>query len=164
MTARVLADAIQAGFVLPLGDDHELMMEGFEGRDPSLITYRFLHDRVQQASFSLLSPAEVATIHRQVGRLHLERFRSRGRDEDLFDVVGHLNAGIDAEADPESGLELAHLNLEAARKAKASNAYEAAADYVDATSGCRRAGNSARARPAVTLPAWRAVRAYCTMP
>ena len=132
MTVRVLADAIQAGFVLPLGDDHELMMEGFEGRDPSLITYRFLHDRVQQASFSLLSPAEVATIHRQVGRLHLERLRSRGRDEDLFDVVGHLNAGIEAEADPEHRLELAHLNLEAARKAKASNAYEAAADYVDA--------------------------------
>ena len=132
MTARVLAEAIQAGFVLPLGDDHELMMEGFEGRDPSLITYRFLHDRVQQASFSLLSPAEVTTIHRQVGRLHLERFRSSGRDEDLFDVVGHLNAGIDAETDPENRLELAHLNLEAARKAKASNAYEAAADYVDA--------------------------------
>jgi predicted ATPase/signal transduction histidine kinase len=136
MTARVLADAIQAGFVLPLGDDHELMIEGFEGRDPSLIHYRFLHDRVQQASFSLLSPAEVATVHRQVGRLHLERFRSGGRDEDLFDVVGHLNAGVEAEPDPESGLELAHLNLEAARKAKASNAYEAAADYVDA--GLRR--------------------------
>ncbi len=132
MTVRVLADAIQAGFVLPLGDDHELMMEGFEGRDPSLITYRFLHDRVQQACFSLLCPAEVATIHRQVGRLRLEGVRSRGRDEDLFDVVGHLNAGVEAEADPEGGLELAHLNLEAARKAKASNAYEAAADYVDA--------------------------------
>jgi predicted ATPase/signal transduction histidine kinase len=132
MTVRVLADAIQAGFVLPLGDDHELMMEGFEGRDPSLITYRFLHDRVQQASFSLLSPTEVASIHRQVGRLHLERLRSRGRDEDLFDVVGHLNAGVEAEGDSESGVELARLNLEAARKAKASNAYEAAADYVGA--------------------------------
>ncbi|MGH9011423.1 MAG: ATP-binding protein, partial [Acidimicrobiia bacterium] len=131
-TAQVLTDAIESGLVLPLGNDHELLLEGFESSDPSLITYRFLHDRVQQAAFSLLSPTDVTAIHRHVGRLQLVRLRSRSSDEDLFDVVGHLNAGTDAEPDAERLLELAHLNLDAARKAKGSNAYEAAAEYIAA--------------------------------
>ncbi|HEV3364254.1 MAG TPA: AAA family ATPase, partial [Acidimicrobiia bacterium] len=130
-TAYALADAIQAGFLLPLGNDHELLLEGLERSDPSGITYRFLHDRVQQAAFSLLSPAEVTAIHRHVGRLQLARLRTGGQEGDLFDVVGHLNAGIDAETDAECLLELADLNLDAGRRAKTSNAYEAAANYVE---------------------------------
>ena len=74
----------------------------------------------------------MSVIHRNVGRLHLARLRSGGREEDLFEVVNHLNAGIDAETDVAVLLELAELNLDAARKAKASNANEAAADYVEA--------------------------------
>jgi signal transduction histidine kinase/serine/threonine protein kinase/tetratricopeptide (TPR) repeat protein len=128
--ARVLYDAIQTGLILPLSEKHELVLEGLEVEGS--IAYRFLHDRVQQAAFSILSPTEVTAIHRQVGRLQLDRLRERGSDEDLFDVVGHLNAGIDAETDPELRLELANLNLEAGRKAVTSNAYEAAAEYVEA--------------------------------
>ena len=127
---RALDHAVKTGLILPLSDKHELVLEGLEVEGS--IAYRFLHDRVQQATFSLLSPAEVTAIHRQVGRLQLLRLRERGSGEDLFEVVGHLNFAIEAETDAERRLELAHLNLEAGRKARASNAYEAAADYVDA--------------------------------
>ena len=127
---RALDHAVQTGLILPLSDKHELVLEGLEVEGS--IAYRFLHDRVQQATFSLLSPAEVTAIHRQVGRLQLVRLRERGSDEDLFEAVGHLNFAVEAETDAERRLELAHLNLEAGRKARASNAYEAAADYVEA--------------------------------
>ena len=130
-TAATLDDAVRAGLVLPLGQTHELVLEGLELGDPDETAYRFLHDRVQQACFALLSPADVAAIHLQVGTLLLDRLRG-GADEDLFDVVAHLNAGIDALSDDERRRELAGLNLEAGRKARTSNAYEAASAYVQA--------------------------------
>ena len=87
---------------------------------------------MQQACFSLLAPGDVANIHLQVGQRQLDRLRRGDNDQDLFDVVAHLNAGLDALTDDDLRRELAELNLEAARKAKTSNAYEAAAAYVQA--------------------------------
>ena len=130
-TALALDGAARAGLLLPLGEAHELLLEGLEVGDPDDIGYRFLHDRVQQACFALLAPDDVATIHLQVGQRQLDRLRRGEPDQDLFDVVAHLNAGLDALADDDLGVELAELNLEAARKAKTSNAYEAAAVYVE---------------------------------
>ncbi|MGH9009878.1 MAG: ATP-binding protein, partial [Acidimicrobiia bacterium] len=131
-TARALDGAARAGLVLPLGEAHELLLEGLEVTDPDAITYRFLHDRVQQACFSLLNAGDVAAIHLQVGQRQLHRLRRDDTAQDLFDVVAHLNAGVEALTDDDFRRELAELNLEAARKAKTSNAYEAAAIYVEA--------------------------------
>jgi signal transduction histidine kinase len=130
--ASRLGDAILAGLVLPLGDDHELAVEGFEGADPSRIAYRFLHDRVQQACHSLITEDTVAAVHLRVGELLLNRLRQQERDDDLFEVAGHLNAALPALSTDGRRLELAGLNLEAARKARASNAYDAALHYAEA--------------------------------
>ncbi|MGH9009469.1 MAG: AAA family ATPase, partial [Acidimicrobiia bacterium] len=130
--ARWLGDAITAGLLLPLGDDHELVAEGFGGTDPFGVAYRFLHDRVQQACHSLITPEEVAAVHLRVGQLLLDRLRQQGRDDDLFEVTTHLNAALPALSADGRRLELAGLNLEAARKARASNAYDAALHYAEA--------------------------------
>ena len=134
-TALALDGAARAGLLLPLGEAHELLLEGLGVGEPDDIGYRFLHDRVQQACFSLLATGEVAGIHLQVGQRQLERLRRGDGDQDLFDVVAHLNAGLDALTDDDLRRELAELNLDAVRKAKTSNAYEAAAAYVEAGLG-----------------------------
>ena len=131
-TAVALDGAARAGLLLPLGEAHELLLEGLGVGDPEDIGYRFLHDRVQQACFSLLAPGDVATIHLQFGQRQLERLRSGDADLDVFDVVAHFNAALDALTDNDLRRELAELNLAAARKAKTSSAYEAAAAYVEA--------------------------------
>ena len=128
-TARVLSDAIRAGFLLPLSDDHELVVEGLEvGRS---VAYRFLHDRVQQACHSMMVPTHVPGVHRRIGGLLLNLLREQGRDDDLFEVVAHLNAAAPVITGDDSRLELAQLNLEAARKARASNAYDAALSHAE---------------------------------
>jgi serine/threonine protein kinase len=132
-TARVLSDAIQAGFLVPLSDDHELVVEGLEVGNS--VAYRFLHDRVQQACHSMMAPADVPAVHRRIGELLLDRLRERGGDDDLFEVVAHLNAAAPAITGDDSRLELAQLNLEAARKARASNAYDAALSHGEAGLG-----------------------------
>ena len=128
--ARLLSEAIRAGLVLPMGDDHELAVGGFEGVDPSRIAYRFLHDRVQQACHSLISEEQVAAVHLRVGRLLLERLRRQDRDDDLFEVAAHLNAAVELISGPPARLELAGLNLSAARRAMVATAYESASAHL----------------------------------
>jgi predicted ATPase/signal transduction histidine kinase len=131
--ARVLSDAIRAGFILPLSDDHELVVEGLAVGNP--VAYRFLHDRVQQACHSMMGATDIPAVHRRVGDLLLNRLRERGRDDDLFEVVSHLNAAAPVISGDDNRRELAQLNLEAARKARASNAYDAALSHVEAGLG-----------------------------
>src|SRR5262249_35339669 len=100
---------------------------GAEGTDAEPNpTYRFLHDRVQQAASSLIDEAQKPAVHRRVGRL----MRKGGRgatDDRLFDIVGHMNRGVALIEDSTERRALARLNLLAGIKARAAAAYDAAA-------------------------------------
>ena len=89
--------------------------------------YRFLHDRVQQAAYSLIPAGQLAEVHLRIGRLLLKAQRAEERDEALFDVVGHLNRGAALLRSQAERDELAALNLRAGRKAKAAAAFQSAA-------------------------------------
>jgi predicted ATPase/signal transduction histidine kinase len=106
------------------GLEHELVLRSDDKE------YRFLHDRVQQACHSTIPADEVTTLHLSVGRLLLYRLRQRGGDDDLFTIAAHLNAAASLLTDPASRLELAELNLAAARKARASTAHDSTATHV----------------------------------
>ena len=90
-------------------------------------TYRFLHDRVQQAAYSLIPEGQLAEVHLRIGRLLLKARRAEAGEDALFDVVGHLNRGAALIRSQVERDELAALNLRAGRKAKAAAAFHAAA-------------------------------------
>ncbi|WP_437275190.1 AAA family ATPase [Sorangium sp. So ce375] len=90
-------------------------------------SYRFLHDRVQQAATSLIPTEQLAEVHLRIGRLLLEARRADEREDALFDIVGHLNRGAALLGSQAERDELAALNLRAGRKAKAAAAYQSAA-------------------------------------
>jgi len=90
-------------------------------------TYRFLHDRVQQAAYALIPAGQLAEVHLGIGRLLLKRQHAAEREEMIFDVVGHLNRGAALIRSQTERAELAALNLRAGRKAKAAAAFQAAA-------------------------------------
>jgi predicted ATPase/signal transduction histidine kinase len=94
--------------------------------------FRFLHDRVRQAAYLLMSPQERQTLHLQVGKRCLQRMLERRQDDQLFEVVNQLNLGKDLMENPVERQELAHLNLNAGQKAKMAAAYEAALTYFSA--------------------------------
>lgn len=141
-TAEALWEALRAGLVVPLGEAHDLVAEGLE--DASGIAYQFLHDRVQQACYSTIPPEDVPALHLRVGQLLLDRLRRSGEEEGLFEVLAHLNAGIEVVSEGERRRELAQLNLDAARKAKTSNAYESAAAYAPPPTTCARSSMPGR--------------------
>lgn len=93
--------------------------------------YRFVHDRVQQAAYSLSSEAERPEIHRAVGRILLQRLDA-GEGVGLFDVVHALNAGRDALGDEAERGRLRELNLTAGRRALAAAAYAPAYGFLQA--------------------------------
>jgi PAS domain S-box-containing protein len=92
-------------------------------------TYRFLHDRVQEAAYSLL-PADLrAAAHLRIGRLLAAHTPPEKRDEAIFEIVNQLNRGaalITARVERE---QLAELNLIAGKRANASTAYASALNY-----------------------------------
>jgi PAS domain S-box-containing protein len=87
--------------------------------------YRFLHDRVQQAAYSLIPADHKQHTHLQIGRLLL----ANNPTNQLFAIVNHFNEAIKLIQDVAEQQMLAELNLQAAQKAKAATAYQAAFNY-----------------------------------
>ena len=115
-----LVTAIQSGLVLPISElDEELLIQD----------YKFLHDRVQQAAYSLIPEDSKKQLHLKIGQLLMAKTPAEERSEKIFDIVNHLNAGIELLSDSESKTELANLNLIAGKKAMTSTAYKAAAKH-----------------------------------
>ena len=91
--------------------------------------YRFLHDRVQQAAYSLIPAVQKPLIHLRIAQLLLSNTPVTQQEEKLFDIVNHYNQGLDRLTNPTERQELARLNLRAGQKAKAATAFRAAWDY-----------------------------------
>jgi PAS domain S-box-containing protein len=93
-------------------------------------SYRFIHDRVQEAAYSLIPEASRAEAHLRIGRLLVARTSPQEREEKIFDIVNHLNHGVALIASQEERDQLAELNLIAGKRAKASTAYVSALKYL----------------------------------
>ncbi len=130
--ASALAPAVNGGYLLPLDKNHRLLEELLEGDDTSEVdaTYRFAHDRVQQAALSTLDAAERATTHLRIGRLLLSATGEAGPgDDQLFEVVSQFNLGREHIQSAEERSMLAALNLKAAFRAKSAAAHASVLDF-----------------------------------
>jgi len=140
-TASALWDGLQTGLILPIGESaykipllckgNESLIIGNSQGTPSEIntykvSYKFLHDRVQQAAYSLIPSEKQKTTHLKIGQLLLHNTDRDTLEENVFDIVNQLNIGVEFITEQEEKYKLAQLNLMAARKAKAASAYEAA--------------------------------------
>ncbi|CAN5924293.1 hypothetical protein BH11MYX4_BH11MYX4_04320 [soil metagenome] len=121
-TGAALGEAVQRNVLSPLTDDYTLV--GFNA------TYKFQHDRVQQAAYALIDGDRRQSVHLSVGRLIQAHTTKEELDGRLIDIVGHLNAGRALIEDVEERRELARLNLRAGLEAQRSSAYESALGFL----------------------------------
>jgi PAS domain S-box-containing protein len=93
-------------------------------------SYRFVHDRVQEAAYSLIAEELRGEVHLRIGRLLAEQTPPEKREEVIFEIVNQLNRAshfITSRAERER---LAEFNLIAGKRAKASTAYASALKYL----------------------------------
>jgi PAS domain S-box-containing protein len=93
-------------------------------------TYRFLHDRVQQATYSLIPADQRPATHLQIGRLLWQHTTATRLEDLIFEILNALNRGASLIMDPKEALAVAQLNLTGGRKAKEATAYDVAASYL----------------------------------
>lgn len=130
-TAVDLWPALVEGLVVPLGDAYKLVDLNMQGlSDEVTAEYKFAHDRIQQAAYSLIPEADRQAVHWRVGHLLLHHTPQDGQESKIFDVVNHLNLGRGSIRHHSEQSELATLNLTAGKRAKAAAAYGPAFRYL----------------------------------
>ncbi|MEH1858633.1 MAG: AAA family ATPase [Nostoc sp.] len=133
-TADELWKALQEGFIIPTSDVYKFYQQHSlvnSQNDYGQITssYKFLHDRIQQAAYSLIPDNQKQVTHLHIGRLLQQATTVNEGEEKIFAIVNHLNQGAALISDQLEQQELAQLNLAAGHKAKGATAYAAALDY-----------------------------------
>ena len=92
--------------------------------------YKFVHDRVQEAAYSLIPEELRAETHLRIGRLLAAHTPPEKREETIFEIVNQLNRGAALITSRDEREQLAELNLIAGKRAKASTAYASALKYL----------------------------------
>ncbi|HWZ72166.1 MAG TPA: serine/threonine-protein kinase PknK, partial [Casimicrobiaceae bacterium] len=103
---------------------HQELVERLAG------AYRFAHDRVQEAAYSLISEELRTEAHLRIGRRLAAHIPPEEQEEAIFDVVNQLDRGVTLITSREEREHLAELNLRAGKRAKASTAYTSALKYL----------------------------------
>ncbi len=109
----VLREAVGQGFIQKYGD-----------------SYRFVHDRVQEAAYALIPKASRAETHLRIGRLLLAHTSEEELEEAIFRIVSQVNRAVTLISSPDECEKLARLNLLAGKRAKGSTAYTEALTYL----------------------------------
>lgn len=139
-TAMYLWQALQEGFLVPLNQiynffqpkfaDNSVNIPEFWNAKSGYCSFRFLHDRVQQAAYSLIPKSQKSAVHLNIGRLLLNRYSSHEQELQLFHIVNQFNCGIALIDQAQEREEIAYLNWRAGKKARAASAYAAAMSYL----------------------------------
>ncbi|BAN28252.1 ATP-binding sensor histidine kinase [Caballeronia insecticola] len=92
-------------------------------------TYTFLHDRIREAAYALIPEDARASTHLTMGRALATRATAESLRESIFEIVNQFGHGVQLISEPSEREQVARLELIAGDRAKASAAYETAAQY-----------------------------------
>ncbi|MCP8686466.1 AAA family ATPase [Marinobacterium sedimentorum] len=125
--AEHLWPALTEGLIVPLDDSYQLLR-----LDNGRTRYRFVHDRVQQAAYSLIEEANLRPLHLRIGRLMQQSLDAADIESRVFEIANHLNQARSLIDAPGERLALARLNLQAGARARQSAAFDSALEYLQA--------------------------------
>ncbi|BAZ39680.1 multi-sensor signal transduction multi-kinase [Calothrix sp. NIES-4101] len=130
--ATALWSALQEGLILSKSEIYKFyigeVVENVQV-NTEIADYKFLHDRVQQAAYSLIPEAEKPATHLKIGQLLFNESSTYTNNATIFEIVNQLNLGRQLIQELPAIWQLAELNVTAGRQAKQSTAYSSAVDY-----------------------------------
>ncbi|WP_417226931.1 AAA family ATPase [Amphritea sp.] len=121
-----LFNAVREGLLIPLNINYPSL----SGLTFERHRYRFVHDRIQQAAYSLIPEALRQQLHLQIGRLLQQRFAGQS-SAPIFEITNHLNSARSLIESTAELTELASLNCQSGIQALDSAAFDAAQDYFE---------------------------------
>jgi histidine kinase len=130
--------ALLGGYIVPLDKNYRALLISQDQLNTEwqkeaariVATFRFLHDRVQQAAYALLGDDDRNILHLQSAR---KLFANTSKDrlgENLFEIIGHFSQSYQLISDFDEKMEVAQLLLLAGTKAKDSTSYDLAVKYL----------------------------------
>jgi PAS domain S-box-containing protein len=129
-TSKKLIEPISSELLICLDDVNKMIQANDENmHEIENMRFKFSHDRIQQAAYSLIDNSTIDALHYRIGQLILNSTPKNKIGEKLFDIIDHLNHGIDIITQQDKRIEMADLNLQAGKKARASAAYQPAYEY-----------------------------------
>lgn len=128
---RTVADrlwsAMTEGLILFQDDTYRLSQH----QEPERARYRFVHDRVQQAAYSLIADSELEPLHLQIGNQLWHSLPPDEMENRIFEICNHLNLARDLLDTRTERTQLAELNFKAGIRARESAAFASAQEYYD---------------------------------
>jgi predicted ATPase/serine phosphatase RsbU (regulator of sigma subunit) len=104
------------------------MESGLAGHSEDI--YHFIHDRVQEAAYSLIDAGDRPDYHLRIGRFLLKRAEDTGIINDsVLTITDHLNHCLHLIGDPAERARLFALNMESGKKTKSAAALGVALNY-----------------------------------
>ncbi|MEO1125994.1 MAG: EAL domain-containing protein [Cyanobacteria bacterium J06639_16] len=130
-TAAALWKARQEGLILPVNEIYKFFQDTDIQTPPQAVavSYRFLHDQIQQAAYALIPEVDKSSTHLKIGRLIIDQISESELEPRLFDIANNISLGKALINHPIEQYRFGRLLLRAACKAKAATAYTAAAQY-----------------------------------
>lgn len=89
----------------------------------------FVHDRVQQAFYSLTNENEKGKFHLHIGRLLLENTPENLLKDSIYDIVNQFNFAKDFIVDSKEASRISELNFIAGQRSQTATAYSTALQY-----------------------------------
>ncbi|AKG23807.1 ATP-binding sensor histidine kinase [Calothrix sp. 336/3] len=138
--ASDLWSALVEGLIIPQNEISKLVVAGKSLQDSPINNpfiysetpeYKFVHDRVQQAAYSLIPDSKKQLIHWKIGHTLLQDTSLEEREDKIFLIVNQFNQSLLLIVDEKERQSLAEMNLLAGKKALTSTAYEAAFNYLN---------------------------------
>lgn len=115
--ANALEYAVQTGLIIQVDERRSY--------------FQFVHSRIQQAVYDLLSEKEKEHLHLKIGQVLLQQTSKAELEPKIFKLVNHWNIARRLVLASNNSLSLIKLNLIAGEKAKISTAYDLAADHLN---------------------------------
>ncbi|MBD2691091.1 hybrid sensor histidine kinase/response regulator [Anabaena catenula] len=123
--------AITSGLIIPLNDKYKLLnIQTYQQQISREIKFKFQHDRVQQAAYSLMDADQKQATHLQIGRLLLAQNTPNQQESEIFEIVNQFNKVIPIIREESEQLQIAELNFKAGQRAKATSAYFSSFQYL----------------------------------
>lgn len=132
--SRQILPAIEMNLVDSVADIERGVVNGPCG-DVLITSFRFKHDRIQQAFYDLIQDENIGSLHLRIGRLILANVTEDEKENRIFIIVRHFNLANDLIKDCVERDDVARLNLLAAVRARSSAAFETAFEYFSAGIG-----------------------------